>query len=273
MPIQFLHDGSDFRSYGGGSFAKDSRGSGGLFWWTIAIFLLLALATVSWFASIMVFKYPEKPLHYRLLTRMGKLEEIKKFTPSKMPRGQVVSPTRLLEDYGFFTSDRLRVTNDGWKRGYIRNFIDQGPVYVNGSFVVQAARQLTADDAFTSGWIVVARASELEDVRVELVFPGLALTDAPFHAGDVITVDNKKIYASTLHLQKRDGDCVTATLVPLLYDQVTMPDGSVAKLEVPKVLNMEAAWPIWRDVVIDEAASQPAVAKAVQVSAAKPAVR
>jgi hypothetical protein len=266
MRIQFLNNGSEFRSYGGGSLSKN-KADGGLFWWTIFIFLLLALATVSWFFCIMVFSYPEKPFNYRLLTKLDKLEPLKKYATDKVPRGQFVTATKLLEDYSFFTSDRLRVTNEMFKRDYVRNYKEHAPVYVKGSFVVQTARPLAVGDVFTSGWIVVARSSEMEDVMIEYVLPGLESTEVPYHPGDMLVLDNKKTFASAIHLQKQEGDRMVATLVSLTYDSVTMPDGSIAKTEAPKLLNLDGTWPVWRDVKIEQPVE--AIAKAVQVTAAQ----
>ncbi len=267
MRIQFLHEGTDFRSYGGGSFSKDRRGDGGLFWWTIAIFLLLALATASWFFSIMIFTYPEKPFNYRVLMSLKKLDPIKKYDRNTVPRGQIVTPRKLLEDYALFTNDRLRVTNDGLKRDYIRNFREHAPLYVRGNFTVTAARKLSGNDVFSDGWVIHAIAADMEDVAIELVLPGLSLDDSPYHSGDTLALDSKSMYASALHIQRHAGDQMTVTLVPLLYDSVTMPDGSIAKMATPDALNLAAAWPIWKDAAAIEAA-QP-VAKAVQVTAAQ----
>lgn len=265
MRIQFLNDGPEFRSYGGGALSKN-RGNGGLFWWTIFIFLLLALATVSWFFCIMVFSYPEKPFNYRLLSKLNKLEPLKKYPVDKVPRGQFVTAAKLLEDYSYFTADRLSVSNDTFKRDYVRNFKEHPPLYVKGNFVVQTARPLTAADVFPSGWIIIARSIELEDVMIEYVLPGLVSSDMPYHPGDTIALDNRKTFAAALHLQKQEGDRIVATVVSLTYDSVTMPDGSIAKTDAPMTLNLDGMWPVWRDVELPEAVE--AVTKAVQVTSA-----
>jgi len=266
MRIQFLHDGSDLRSYGGGGFSK-SRGNGGLFWWTIFIFLLIALATAVWFFCLMVFNYPEKPFSYRFLTRINKLEPIKKFDLNTVPKSKFLTPTKLLEEYSFFTTERMRVTNDQLKRDYIRNFKEHGPVYVRGVFTVVAARPLSSSDVFTDGWIVSARANELEDVSIELLLPGLNRNETPYRAGDAVTLDGKKGCAAAVHVQKQEADRLLVTVVPLLYDNVTTFEGSTASLKVPDQLNMDAMWPIWRDVKAEPMSEQ--VVKAVQVTTAQ----
>src|SRR4051812_11614293 len=81
MHAQFLSDGSDFRSRGGGGNLAKGRRDEGLFWWTILITLLIGVATCCWFFSIMVFRYPEKPFNYRLLTKLEKLEPLARFDP------------------------------------------------------------------------------------------------------------------------------------------------------------------------------------------------
>ncbi len=263
MRIQFLHDGPALRSYGGGGKSK-SRDQGGLFWWTILTFLLLAIAVCTWFFSIMVFTYPEKPFNYRLLTKLAKLEPIKKFDSNSLPHGKFLTPTKLLEEYSFFSPDRMRVTNAMLKRDYIRNFKEHPPVYVRGAFTVLAARPLTDKDVFTQGWIVAGRFNELEDVTVELVLPGPNQAKAPIEVGETIALDNKKTFAATVNVQKQEQDRLIVTVVPLLYDGVTGGNKeAIANLTVPEKLNMGAGWPIWRDVQL----AAP-VAKAVQVTAA-----
>lgn len=272
MRIQFLHDGSELRSYGGGSFAK-TRGNGGLFWWTIFIFLLIAFATATWFFCIMVFNYPEKPFSYRFLSKINKIEPLKTYDLNTVPKSKFLSPTKLLEEYSFFTPERMRVTNDQLKRDYIRNFKEHAPVYVRGTFTAVAARKLTDSDVFTKGWIVVAKAAELEDVSVELILPGLDRGDVPYRAGDTITLDAKSGCAAAVHLQKQDSDRLLVTVVPLLEKGIMTFEGSSIAIKAPAQLNMEALWPIWRDVNMAAVATAPegeAVVKAVQVTAAQP---
>ncbi len=267
MRISFLNDSTDYRSYGGGNFSKNKEGNGGLFWWSIFIFMLLALATVSWFFSIMVFSYPEKPFHYKLLIKLEKLEPLKKFPINDVPHGEFVTAGKLLEQYLFFTPEKFRVANDMLKREYIRNFKERSPLYVTGSFAVLAARPLKNSDVFTNGWVVVARSLEIEDVDIELVLPGLESAAAPYKTGDTIKLDRQRSFANTVHIQKLDENRISATLVSLLYEGVPAADGSIAKLEAPAQLNMEAAWPIARDISL--AAGLEKADKAVEVTTAQ----
>ncbi len=281
MRIQFLNDGSEFRTYGGGSFSK-TKGTGGLFWWTLLIFLLLALATVSWFFSIWVFAHPEKAFSYNLLNRLEKLEPIRRWSLRTVPNGPILSANKLLEGYFDFNPEQLRVANDVMKRNYIRNFKEHSPVYVTGTFHVLATRPLTSKDVFTKGWVVVARSNEIEDVDIELLLPGLESTEAPYKEGDPLLIEKKKTFAGVVHVQRLDGDRIQATLVSLLYQSppskeveaadkakaaaAASEDEEVALLSPPAKLNMEAAWPISHDLKIASPAAAELKAKGHEVA-------
>lgn len=253
MRVQFLSDGSEYRSYGGGNFSKKTKADGGLFWWTIGITLLLGLATASWFFSILVFAHPEKPFNYDLLVKLNKLEGIRKYSQLSVPHGQFLTAGKLLEELFYFTPEQYRVHNDLLKRHYIRNFKEKNPTYLRGQFEVLGTKKLTTDDVFQSGWVVVARDKEIEDVDIELVLPGLKGAAAPFEKGDVINLDTggtKTTYASVVHVQRvGDGQRIRATLVPLVYQLNAGNDGSaVASCVPPAKLNLKAHWPISGDL-------------------------
>jgi len=97
--------------------------------------------------------------------------------------------------------------------------------------------------------------------------PALSPLEAPYKPGDTIKLDRQKSFANTVHIQKLDENRISATLVSLLYDGVPVANGGIAKLEAPKQLNMEAAWPIARDISL--AAGPDKVDKAVQVTTAQ----
>ena len=280
MRVQFLNDGSEFRTYGGGSFSK-SKGTGGLFWWTLAIFLLLALATTSWFFSIWVFAHPEKPFSYKLLTRLEKLEPLRKWSVHTVPNGPILTPNKLLEQYFYYSSEQMRVANDELKRAYIKNFKEHSPEYLIGKFTVLATRPLVATDVFTKGWVVVARSTDIEDVDVELLLPGLASDAAPYKVGDAMVIEKRKTFASVVHLQRLEGERIQATLVSLLYQNapgkegeetpvVTDDENQVVTLSPPAKLNMEALWPVSHDIKIAGPTVSEASAKPREVATREP---
>lgn len=215
MAFQFLNDGSEFRSYGGGNFSKTSNG-GGLFWWTIFITLLMALATASWFFSILVFAHPEKPFNYGLLTKLEKLEPLRGYSRATAPYGPFLTANKVLTDYFDYSPEQLSVANDILKRNYIQNYKDANPSYMKGKFTVLGGRALTSADVFTNGWAVIARSQELEDVQVECILPGLEASESPFKPGDEVKMD--ALFAPLVHIQRMDGDRVSATVVPIVFE-------------------------------------------------------
>jgi hypothetical protein len=252
MRFQFLNDGTEFRSYGGGNFSKNASG-GGLFWWTIFITMLMALATASWFFSILVFAHPEKPFNYNLLTKLEKLEPLRGYSRASAPYGPFLTANKVLTDFFDYSPEQLSVANDIMKRNYIKNYKDANPSYVKGKFVVLGGRALTKGDVFTEGWAVIARSTELEDVQVECILPGLVADQMPYKAGDELKLDG--LFAPLVHVQRMDGDRVSATVVPIVFEQsLTVSSGEAYKLQPPARLNMEAAWPVLHDLRLQDVA-------------------
>ena len=272
MSIHFLNDGSDFRSRSGGGAMAKGRRDNSLFWWTILITLLMGLATFCWFFSIMVFRYPEKPFHYNLLTKLEKLDPIVKFDPLKIPNGTFCSPRDLLAKYYNYNAEQLRLANDVLKRSYILNFATENPVYVKGTYIVMLARPLTAGDVVSKGWVVRARSEELEDVQVELLLPGADPANAPFKADDKFTLDNKNHICCIINVERNmttDGVCATVT--PLTYVGFTTREKKPLAIAPPIRLNMEAPWPVLADTVlpaipVQEEGAQPEAPKAIPVA-------
>ncbi len=245
MQIRFLSDGNEYRSYGGGSFSK-KKDSGGIFWWSILITLLVGFATCCWFFSIMVLAHPEKPFNYRVLAKFDKLDPLRKFTAYTVPQGKFLPARELLTEYYGFSREQLAVKNDLLKRSFIRNYKQEQPTYVKGKFQVMNARPLTPNDVITEGWVVRARSTDIEDVDIEIVLPGSASNEDPFHAGDVIELDQKNTFTAALHVQKFDQDRLCVTLLPLAYQGFNKDDHQI-DMKPPTKLNMEAYWPLTSD--------------------------
>ncbi|MEI6535636.1 MAG: hypothetical protein WCN98_09880 [Verrucomicrobiaceae bacterium] len=244
MYFQFLSDGSDFRSRGSGGELARERRSNGMFWWTILITLLLGTATFSWIFSIMVFKYPEKPFNYRLLTKLKKLEPVEEFDPVAVPRGDFLDPKKLLSKYFYLNSEQLRVKNDLLKRAYILNYKDESPDYVKGTFTVISSRPLDAKDVMESGWVVRAKSVEIEDVEVEVLFPGKDEKKSPYQTGQTFTLDSKSTFAALLHVGRNSNDAICATIVSIVYGEFALNGEEKIQLSPPDKLNMAAHWPV-----------------------------
>jgi len=243
MKVQFLSASSDYRTRsGGGNHSAKKRRDEGLFWWTILITLLMGLATFCWFFSIMVFKYPEKPFNYKLLSKLEKLEPIEQFDPLSVPSGTFHGARGLLAKYYNYNSEQLRLLNDLLKRSYITNYENEGPVYVSGSFTVVNARPLTSADIIEAGWVVRAKSTEIEDVEIELLLPGVKAAGSPYKVGETFKLENKTTFASVLNVSRdKETDGMCASVVPIAYGKSFEQFSSLAP---PAILNMESSWPL-----------------------------
>jgi hypothetical protein len=246
MHVRFLSDGNEYRSYGGGNFSKKKEGHGGIFWWAILITLLMGVATFCWFFSIMVFAHPEKPFNYKMLAKFHKLEPLRPWTTFSVPNGKKLNARELLTEFFPYSLEQMTVKNDVMKRSFIRNYKHEQPIYLLGAYQVLSLRMLTEKDVMSAGWVVRARSTELEDVDVELLLPGLTVSDEPFRVGDTISIDANKPQVTALHVQCLEGDRICVTAIPLAYSSFTKSAMAV-KMTPPAFLNMEGHWPVTRD--------------------------
>ncbi len=219
----------------------------------------MGAATFCWFFSIVLFAQPEKPFHYRILAKVKKLEPLRKFSPLSVPQGKFLGPREVLAQYYSHTPEFLSLENDLLKRAYIRNYKDQTPKYVKGEFTIIGARELKEADVFSEGWVARARANEIEDVDIEIIFPGVKIAPVGYVTGDKIKLDQTTTFASTVHVQKLPGDRICVTVLPLAYQGFEIAKVGTVKMDVPQALNMDAPWPVARD--LDEVQGQEVASK------------
>ncbi len=231
---------------------------GGIFWWTIAIIVLMALAVFSWVSCIYIFTHPEKPYNYKLLSRMHRLPELKAFTEEDVPSGKSLSPPELYQKFYPFSDENLANHNDLLRRNYITNFKsrDEKPYYVRGRFRVVQARPLGAGDVFPQGVVVRAVAvnddgKEYRNVVVEYVLPtAKARVGVDFASGDLLDIDSrrsgKRLYGSVLNVHRLNEDVLLFTVVPLLYGehQIDAAKNRVLRACPPEVLDFSASFPL-----------------------------
>lgn len=247
----------------------------GLFWWTIIITLLLGAAIASWFFSIYIFAYPEKPFNYRLLNRLNKLEPLKKFelfgnADIKVPTGKTHGPKAAFQEFDRLNDKQLKDKSDLLRRSYVTNYraIEDKPIYMRGDYKIYQVRPLDATDVFPSGLVV--RAQAIEEVEgapleypntlIEFIFPTTGPAQAAFNVNDVLTIDQRSIfakdgdkkndgrrfYASILNIERLPQNKLLFTLIPLLYGNCEINGDPEAKLSMvpPAKLNMDGRWPI-----------------------------
>jgi len=234
------------------------QADGGIFWWTIAIVVLMALAAFSWIGSIYVFTHPEKPFSNQLLARIHRLEPIRQFNEKDRPVGKSLTPPELYQKFYPFTADNLSNHNGLLRRNYLTNYTsrEEKPYYVRGRFRVVHARALQEGDVFPCG--VVARAvavnedgKEFRNVIVEYVLPtAKPVAGGEFTPGDMLDIDSrpskKRLYGAVFNISRMNDDVLVFTVVPLAYGEhlIEPVQHRVLNAVPPARLNMKGNLPM-----------------------------
>jgi len=229
------------------------RRDASLFWWTIAIFILLALTTFSWLGSLYIFRHPEKPQNYRILAKFQKLKPLKKFTEKTVPQGKFHTADDIFKKFSSLGERELYVQNDLFKRSYIRNYDDAPPVYVRGTYRIYKVEELTQDQPFMSGLVVRAKSIALPNVSIEFVFPTEAMPRERLSYGDDLVLDTNESFASVLHISELPEKSLCLTVVPLTYNFFSVNPADSRRFTVlspPVRLNMDAPWPMTDDTPV-----------------------
>lgn len=237
----------------------EKKTDGGMFWWTIAISLLVGTAVFSWIFSIYVFTHPEKPFSYGFLEKMHRLDELKQFDEKTVPSGRSYNPKELYQKFYALSDGNLKDNNSLLRRNYITNYKnkDERPFFVSGRFRVVHARPLTSNDVITTGMVARAVAlneddKEFRNVIVEYVLPTIAAAtpDQQFAAGDIIDIDSRRkkrrLYSSVINVDRMNEDVLVFTVIPLLYGEHTVDASKGVTLTAapPNRLNLKAPLPI-----------------------------
>ncbi len=238
------------------------------FLWTILIVLMVALNAGIWTFSLMVFGYPEKPFNYRLLTKLEKLEPIKKFPALSAPKGKFHTPQQIYEAFYAHSPQHLNAINALLRREYIRNYEDAKPVfYLRGTFRVYQVRELTKDDFFPSGIVLRAIYQDYPQVIIEYVMPMDEVPQQHFAIGDDLDIDaqGSSAFAALINVEKLRDYKICFTLVPLVYGAYGLPNGESIRLSPPARLVAGASFPI-----TDEAIGEPEPALSAAPAPAPP---
>ncbi len=254
MPIhvEFMSSSRSPYAKSGRSIQKKS-GDPWLFWWTIAIFILIGITTFSWFASLYIFRHPEKPKNYKLLSKFKKLPTLTPFNQRDAPRGKFYDARQIYERYFSYTDAQLSAQNDLFKRNYIQNYDEGGPIYVKGTWRVYQARPLTQGDAITSGFVIRAESIDRPVVRLEMIFPASKVPSGHFDIEELV-LNSNNYFASIVHVSRMPEETMLFTVIPLNYDdyKISERDGGILlSTKPPAQLNLSASWP-----VTDEARGQ-----------------
>jgi len=233
-------------------YARPRRGTN-YFAWTIAILLLTGFALAAWLGSFYIFDQPERPDSYRILQRLHKIDQPKRFQLTAAPAGEFLSAKQMYDRYIGMGSAELAKANAELARNYIRNYqLVRGLVpYVVGRYTIVAARELGADDVFTSGMVALTAAADSGELLMEHLYPAnpetLPLMKQTLNAGLEVKLERNHDISAVLHAERLMDGRIMITAVPLLYGSYTVTRGlGTFRLEPPLSLNLVAGWPIFK---------------------------
>jgi len=223
------------------------------FAWTVAILLLIGFALAAWLGSFYIFNQPERPDSYRILQRLHKIEQPKRFELTAAPPGEFLNSKQLYERYSGMGNAELARTNGELARNYIRNYqMVRGLVpYVVGRYKIVAARELGPGDVFTSGMVALTNAVDNGELLMEHLYPAnpeaLPLMKQTLNVGLEIKLERSHDISSVIHAERLADGRMMITAVPLLYGSYTVTRGlGTFRLEPPLSLNLVAGWPLFK---------------------------
>jgi hypothetical protein len=223
------------------------------FAWTVAILLLIGFALAAWLGSFYIFNQPERPDSYRILQRLHKIEQPKRFELTAAPPGEFLNSKQLYERYSGVGNAELARTNGELARNYIRNYqMVRGLVpYVIGRYKIVAARELGPGDVFTSGMVALTNAVDNGELVMEHLYPAnpeaLPLMKQTLNVGLEIKLERSHDISSVIHAERLADGRMMITAVPLLYGSYTVTRGlGTFRLEPPLSLNLVAGWPLFK---------------------------
>jgi hypothetical protein len=223
------------------------------FAWTVAILLLIGFALAAWLGSFYIFNQPERPDSYRILQRLHKIEQPKRFELTAAPAGEFLNSKQLYERYSGMGNAELARANAELARNYIRNYqAVRGLVpYVVGRYKIVAARELGPNDVFTSGMVALTNAVDNGELLMEHLYPAnpeaLPLMKQTLSVGLEIKLERSHDISSVIHAERLADGRIMITAVPLLYGSYTVTRGlGTFRLEPPLSLNLAAGWPMFK---------------------------
>ena len=194
-------------SWSRGAAATVERTEGGIFWWAVAITLLLGLATFSWFFSFMVFTHPQKPMNYAILDL-----------------------TNYKDDRPVYVKGRFRIIHarplgatDVFTKGIVARAIainEHDKEYRNVVIEYVIPTRSASSAQFGTGDIIEIDTSSQRNKR--------------------------RLHATLLNVQHQPDESLVFTVVPLVYGEHAVDAGKGTSIiaEPPARLNLKATWPI-----------------------------
>ena len=215
--------------------------------------LLTGFALAAWLGSFYIFNQPERPDSYRILQKLHKIEQPKRFELTAAPPGEFLNASELYERYVGMGAAELAKTNAELLRNYIRNFQQvRGLVpYVVGRYTIIGVRQLRPDDVFPSGMAALTAAVDSGELLMEHVYPAkpeaLPLMKQTLTVGLELKLERTHDISAVIHAERLIDGRILVTTVPLLYGSYTVTRGlGTFRLEPPLSLNLVGGWPLFK---------------------------
>src|SRR5881392_1741036 len=234
-------------------YARPVRRRINYFAWTVAILLLTGFAFAAWLGSFYIFNQPERPDSYRILQKLHKIEQPKRFELTAAPPGEFLTANDLYERYVGMGAAELAKTNAELLRNYIRNFQQvRGLVpYVVGRYTIIAVRELGPGDVFPSGMAALTAAVDSGELLMEHVYPAtpetMPLMKQTLSVGLEVKLERTHDISAAIHAERLIDGRILVTAVPLLYGSYTVTRGlGTFRLEPPPSLNLAAGWPLFK---------------------------
>jgi hypothetical protein len=230
------------------------------FWWFLANVLAACFAIMSWAGCLHVFGNPEIPRNYKILKKLGRLPELKRYTVLDVPNGSALDPAELYGKYFQVDGEKRERLNALLMRNYMRNF-DRNLLlsYVEGEYQVADVRKLEEGDFIFPGFAIRAQALVRQDafteavgfpVVIEYIFPTAELDAADrFAVGDILEVNKNPNCAAVVHVSRAvvgDEAALQITAIPIAYGSYRVGSEQPFSIEPPEVLNPAAGLPIWK---------------------------
>lgn len=251
------------RPAGFSSFDDDEpprSGGGNLFLWTIILLLLVGFALFCWIFSFYVFGHPEKSFSYSILTKLKKLEPLKRFEITAAPRGEFLTANQLADRYGRMTDRELERASEVLLRNYLRNYkLTQDRVpYIVGSFNILDSYELDDKNLFPSGVVALAQSTENGGVLLEHVFTAnkedVLTLQRMLLTGLDLKLDRTLDLSAIINVKRLKDGRLQFTAVPILYGSYASSTGpGTFSLTPPTNLDMASGLPVLDDKMVAEA--------------------
>jgi len=223
--------------------------------WILLILFLSAMTIFAWVVPAYIFRNPHIPLNYDILRKIGKLEDIQRFTSSKPPksgakRSSFLDARALFDRLSGRPDEQLATISDTQKRLYVQNYTDGKMLgYVTGEFEIIETRPLGDEDLFP-GLALRAFSKEFPNTVLEYLLPIPGTFTNPYKPGDTLNIMRGGDLASILHVAHLPEDRLSITAISLAYADKIVTKEEALDLEAPKELNLHAKWPIFESAVI-----------------------